>query len=141
MLHFSRWKIALILLVCFGSLFLSLPNFLNAKQRAKLPSWFPSQTVTLGLDLQGGSQLLLDVDFDTVLREQIVVLMDDVRNRLRQEKIGYRNLMIKDCKVAFSLRDDVPPGTNIEKVLHKIDPGLEISMAGMEVAAAHGEKW
>ena len=60
--------------------------------RDKLPDWLPKHAVNLGLDLQGGSQLLLEVDFDAYLRDQLTNLTDEIRNKFRDQKIGYRGL-------------------------------------------------
>ena len=60
MLTLSRWKLALVALaVVFGLLF-ALPNVLPKDMRENLPGFMPSKTLNLGLDLQGGSYLLLD---------------------------------------------------------------------------------
>ena len=56
-MHFSKTKIALILLVLVVGLGLAVPNLIPASQRSSIPSWLPSQGVTLGLDLQGGAYL------------------------------------------------------------------------------------
>lgn len=138
MLHFSRWKTTLILLSCLLAVALALPNFLKPEQRAHLPSWM-QRTVSLGLDLQGGSHLLLEVDFDAYLREQVAALTDDVRAKLRAEKVGYRNLAARGDAVAFSLREDAK--VDIGALLRKIDPELEVEASGQEVTASFSEAW
>ena len=65
MLHFSNFKITgIALLLLLGVLF-ALPNFMREETRLSLPGIIPSGTLNLGLDLQGGSHLLLSVDTDT----------------------------------------------------------------------------
>ena len=68
MLHFSRFKTALILGICLVGSLLSLPNLFTP---GTLPHWVPQPRVNLGLDLQGGSYLLLEVDMSSVIRERI----------------------------------------------------------------------
>ena len=51
--------------VCFAGLALAFPNLLSERTRESLPSWLPHKAVNLGLDLRGGSYLLLEVDHDT----------------------------------------------------------------------------
>jgi preprotein translocase subunit SecD len=61
------WKVFVILGVCFIGLILALPNMFSDETIAKLPSWMPKDRVTLGLDLQGGSHLLLEVKTSDVI--------------------------------------------------------------------------
>ena len=62
MIHLSRWKVTLLALsLVFGLLF-AVPNLLSPAQREALPGWLPKSVLNLGLDLQGGSYLLLEVD-------------------------------------------------------------------------------
>ncbi|MGE0723616.1 MAG: protein translocase subunit SecD, partial [Alphaproteobacteria bacterium] len=105
MLHFSRWKTIAVLAVCaFGVLF-SLPNLFSRSTIEALPSWVPHYQFNLGLDLQGGSHLLLEVDVGAVIRERLVNLQDTVRTTFRQPQIGYTDLAITGDAVTFAVRD------------------------------------
>lgn len=139
MLHFSRWKIALILLACGGAIIFALPNFLSKATRDALPGVLPTHTVSLGLDLQGGSHLLLEVDFAAFLREQLANLADDIRAKLRDAKAGYRNLSVRDNKVVFSLREDA--NIDVPATLYKIDPDLDVQVNGRDVSVGFSPKW
>ena len=66
MLHFSRLKILFISLTILIGLFFFIPNFLNTPSKI-----FPEKKVVLGLDLQGGSYLLLEVDSKPLFQEKI----------------------------------------------------------------------
>jgi preprotein translocase subunit SecD len=105
MVQIPRWQIILILVVLLGGLVLAFPNLLTRKTADELPSWVPHQQVNLGLDLQGGSYLLLEVDIEGVVREQMENLVDSIRLGLRQAKIGYRDLGVSGEAVVFTLRD------------------------------------
>ncbi|MEK6734572.1 MAG: protein translocase subunit SecD [Pseudomonadota bacterium] len=105
MSQFPRWKIILIALICLGGVVISLPNFLSSNSLKKMPNWFPKQTMNLGLDLRGGSHLLLEVDFPYYLREQVENLRENLRKDLRKERIGYTNLKVINDKIVFGLRD------------------------------------
>lgn len=61
MLYFSRWKAALIWLVVLIGIILAAPNFFSRETLAKLPAFVPTEQVALGLDLSGGSRLILQV--------------------------------------------------------------------------------
>lgn len=108
MINFPKWKIFLVVGVCLWGILQSIPNFLNEKQRAEY-KFLPSSTIKLGLDLQGGSHLLLQVDFKHYLAEHLDALLDDVRKNFRTEKIGYLNLAVKKTgdisAISFALRD------------------------------------
>jgi len=67
MLRFSSWKVAAILGVCLLGLVYSLPNLFPRAQMERMPDWLPHEQINLGLDLQGGSHLLLEVDLGAVI--------------------------------------------------------------------------
>lgn len=92
MLYFSRWKtISIWLIVLLGVLY-ALPNLMPESLREKMPSWAPSRPMTLGLDLQGGSHILLAVDRQDLVNERLTTVRDDIRTLLRDAKIGYTGL-------------------------------------------------
>jgi SecD/SecF fusion protein len=101
MLHFGRWKTAAILLVCLVGTLVSIPNLIP---RAAFPDWFPVRQVNLGLDLRGGSYLLLEVDLNTVVRERLDSMVDGARTRLRQGNIRYVNLAADAANRRMGLR-------------------------------------
>ena len=91
MMFFARWKQAAILLVCLLGVLVSLPNLLP---RSAFPDWAPVRQVSLGLDLRGGSYLLLEVDTSVLLRERLESLVEGTRRGLTQAqpRIGYTGL-------------------------------------------------
>ncbi|PSH66260.1 protein translocase subunit SecD [Phyllobacterium sophorae] len=64
MLYFSRWKTVLIWAVVLAGLILALPNVFTQDQLVNLPDWLPKKQLALGLDLEGGSRIGLQVDKD-----------------------------------------------------------------------------
>ena len=104
MLRFSRTKTLAILIVTLLGLLFALPNLLPASVRADLPSWLPHRTMTLGLDLQGGSYLLLEVDSAALRKERAAALREDVRQVLRDKHLGYVGLRASSTDVQFHLR-------------------------------------
>jgi preprotein translocase subunit SecD len=105
MLRFPPWKVALILGVCALGALLSLPNLFSREQMQRLPDWLPHEQINLGLDLQGGSHLLLEVDLQAVVDERLNTLLDDVRGMLRPARIGYRGLGIRGDAATLTLTD------------------------------------
>ena len=92
MLHFSRWKIISIVAATLLSIIYALPNFLPPGALDRLPSWWPKQAMSLGLDLKGGSYLLLEANVSQLKKEWFDQIEDDVRARLRKARIQYTGL-------------------------------------------------
>ena len=97
MLRFQARKAILVFLVLLFGCGLALPNLFTPETRASIeknaPSWIPRillpiHAVMLGLDLQGGSHVLLEIDRADLVRSQVTQLRDDVRRILREEKVG-----------------------------------------------------
>jgi len=88
MLQLSRWKIILVVLAAILGALYAMPNVLSQAQRDSLPGWLPHKTLNLGLDLQGGSYLLLEVDIAALAREQATNTVEDIRNALKSEAIA-----------------------------------------------------
>ncbi len=105
MVQIPRWQVVLILAVLLAGLAFASPNLLQRQTADELPGWLPSAQINLGLDLQGGSYLLLEVDIASVIREQLENLIDSTRAELRQAKIGYTGLGISGETMVFTLRD------------------------------------
>ncbi len=87
MLHFSRWKQTVILLICLAGVMLVLPNFFSKETLAQWPRWVPKAQLSLGLDLRGGAHLLLSMETADVRKDWLETLRDDARKRLRDAKI------------------------------------------------------
>jgi preprotein translocase subunit SecD len=108
MMYFSRWKAAAILGVCLLGLLLSIPNLVP---RSALPSWLPAPQVSLGLDLRGGSYLLLEVDLAAAVRERLESLVDAARTELRDARVQYVDLgsQAAERRMSVRVRDPAQP--------------------------------
>ncbi len=127
MLQFSNFKISGILLVIFLGFVFSLPNFVSEDTRSSWPNALPHNALNLGLDLRGGSHLLLAVDTDTVTREKLEALVGDVRNALREASIGYRGLGISERAVLFTVTDAAQQQAAIDAI-RGIDQGTLVGL-------------
>ncbi len=129
MLYFANWKIALICAVCALGVLLSLPNLFSPAFLETLPRWLPHKQVSLGLDLRGGSYLLLEVDVAAAQHERLNSIVDNVRNGLRDANIGYTGLEAEGDAITFTIRE---PGRieDARQALRKIDPDLTVDIAG-----------
>jgi preprotein translocase subunit SecD len=87
MLYISKWKALAILLTAFVFCLCAVPNFFADKTIATWPKWAQRHLV-LGLDLQGGSHILLEVDSAAVRKEKLEALREDVRRVLRDARVG-----------------------------------------------------
>ncbi|WP_127523743.1 protein translocase subunit SecDF [Mesorhizobium sp. Z1-4] len=105
MLYFSRWQSIAIWLVVLVGIAYAVPNLLPQSTRDALPDWAPKQPLTLGLDLRGGSHILLQVDRDSLLTDRLETVRDDVRTLLRDERIGYTGLSASGTSVQVRIRD------------------------------------
>ncbi|MEQ8265840.1 MAG: protein translocase subunit SecD [Parvibaculum sp.] len=109
MLHFDRWKVVLILLLCFAGIAYSSPNFISKSALEGVPEWLPHQQINLGLDLRGGSYLLLEVDTDSIVRDRLQNLIGEVRKALGDNRIPYTGLGLQGESVSVRITrpDDV----------------------------------
>ncbi|MBT6140312.1 MAG: protein translocase subunit SecD [Rhodospirillaceae bacterium] len=104
MLQFPAWKITLVLVLCLLGISFAAPNLGQDEWNVDGPGWLPGKKVSLGLDLQGGSHLLLKVDVDVVVRERLDAIVEVLRRELRKARIGYRELGVKGGAAGFVLR-------------------------------------
>jgi preprotein translocase subunit SecD len=105
MLHFSFTKVVMVFVVILASIFFALPNVIPADVRANLPfqTWW--KPMNLGLDLRGGSSLLLEVDTSAILKEQLADLEETSRSALRDARIAYRTIRAADESVYVTVND------------------------------------
>ncbi|MEQ1707053.1 MAG: protein translocase subunit SecD [Terricaulis sp.] len=84
MLQVAPWRLILVAVVLALGIVLALPNFVTERVRESLPAFMPRQAINLGLDLRGGSQLLLEVDVETLRRQQLDNIADQMATALRE---------------------------------------------------------
>ncbi|KRB40095.1 MAG: protein translocase subunit SecD [Pseudomonadota bacterium] len=134
MMNLSRWKVAAVVLsVIFGVLF-TLPNVLPQSVRDSLPAFLPKQTLNLGLDLQGGSQLLLEVDTDALRAERLTNLVEDVRTQLREANIPFAELRQVNGEVTVLINDPAQVNTAVNKLRTSVGAALAGVPGGRDVA-------
>src|SRR5215470_13053127 len=128
MLYFQPWKVLSILIICVLGVILSAPNLFNPGTLDGVPSWLPHKQISLGLDLRGGSHLLLEVDMNSVLRERLNAAIDSARTELRNARIGYTGLTIQGNQVVLAVRD-LDRLDDVRSLARKIDPELDPAVA------------
>ena len=88
----SRLKVLIVLGLCAWSVWGSLPNLFVSSQNSFFQKILPKKVLKLGLDLQGGSHLLLEIDTSEVQKTQSEHLLNSVRRVLRKKGFFYTNL-------------------------------------------------
>ena len=105
MMSLSRWKVILVVLATvLGALF-TLPNLLPDSAVQGLPGFMPKHRLALGLDLQGGSSLLLEVDTAALRAERLTNMIEDVRTTLGNEQIVFSDLGQVNGAVSVRITD------------------------------------
>src|SRR3954449_7558260 len=109
MLYFTRWKALAIILTALVVCLCAVPNFFPEAKVKSWPKWAQRHLV-LGLDLQGGSHLLLEIDSNAVKKDKLDQVRDDVRRALRDARIGYTGLNVRNdaVEVRISKETDLP---------------------------------
>jgi preprotein translocase subunit SecD len=115
MLYFTRWKALAIILTALVVCLCAVPNFLPEATVKNWPKWAQRHLV-LGLDLQGGSHILLEVDANAVKKDKLDQVRDDVRRALRDAKIGYTGLSVRNDAVEVRISKD----TDVQNALTKL---------------------
>jgi preprotein translocase subunit SecD len=121
MLFFTRWKAAGILLTALIVCLLALPNFVSEATLRKWPSW-AQRHIVLGLDLQGGSSLLLEVDTATVRKDRLQGIDDDVLRILRQNRIPFTGRAIHGNSVEVRITRESDVDTAVSKLRELSQP-------------------
>jgi preprotein translocase subunit SecD len=109
MLYFTRWKALATILTALVVCLCAVPNFFPEATVKTWPAWAQRRLV-LGLDLQGGSYLLLEVDANSVRKDRLEAVREDARKVLREARIGYTGLNVRNdaVEVRISKDTDVP---------------------------------
>ncbi|HWT57286.1 MAG TPA: protein translocase subunit SecDF [Rhizobium sp.] len=137
MLHFSRWKTLLIWLAAFAAIVIAAPNLLSEAQRSSLPGWLRQDRVTLGLDLQGGSHIVLKVERSDIVKDRLEEAVANVRNTLRGAGIRYTGLTGNDQTVTVRITDPAETQKAVDLLKPLTAPG---GRSGPEVALQQGEE-
>src|SRR5712664_4197929 len=121
MLYFTRWKALGIILTALLVCLCAVPNFFPEAKVKTWPAWAQRRMV-LGLDLQGGSYLLLEVDSNYVKKEKLEQIRDDVRRTLRDAKIGYTGLAVRNEAVEVRISRDTDAPNALAKLRELSQP-------------------
>jgi preprotein translocase subunit SecD len=105
MLYISRWKMLAIIVITLIVCSFAIPNFFPKDVVESWPKW-AQRHIVLGLDLQGGSHILLEVDAGAVRKEKVEALRDDVRRVVRENRLGSpASVTVRGNTVEFRVRE------------------------------------
>lgn len=135
MYKLSLQRIIMILAICVIGVFLSVPNFVK-DAKTKFPSWW--QPVNLGLDLQGGSSLLLEVDLDAALRDRMQNLEDSSRSALKEARVRYQKIDSNEKGLKIKIENTTARNKAISP-LRKMDSGLTVTTEGETLVVMYDE--
>src|SRR5258708_34687603 len=105
MLYFSRWKALAIILTALVVCLCAVPNFFSEARVKTWPLW-AQRHIVLGLDLQGGSYLLLEVDSNYVKKSKLDQVRADAQKVLREAKILYTGLAVRNDAAEVRISKD-----------------------------------
>lgn len=92
----------------------------------------------LGLDLQGGSHLLLEVDFNSYIHDQLMLMSDSIKRELREVRLGYKNFIISQNDIAFEIRN-ANELEQVVKAIRKIDTDINITPSNTSIHLSFSE--
>jgi len=107
MFDFPRWKVWSVSLIILAGILLAIPSLLPKSQVERWPAWLPSARINLGLDIAGGSQLLLEADIADATKQRLQAKEEEVTTELRrgEPKIAIGDVSTAGGKLSFVVRD------------------------------------
>lgn len=131
MVQISRWKIFLVLAVCFYGVAYSSPNLSGGALRSyiieNMPGWLPHKTVNLGLDLRGGAHLLYEVDMAKVFKERADILERDYIDYIKEEGLSQKNIATNKQGVRVVMETS-EGAQKLKNMIRKNDPRLYVKV-------------
>ena len=118
MLEFPRWKVWLVSLVVATGVLLSIPSLLAGTLYADAwPKWLPQYKISLGLDLAGGSHLLLEADANDAQKTRLQAMEDSVATELRRDpQIEVGDISTAGGRLSFMVRDPRQVDAAVERM-------------------------
>ena len=118
MLDFPRWKVWAVTLTILVGILLAIPSLLPKEQVERWPAWLPSARINLGLDIAGGSQLLLEADIADAGKQRLQAMEDTVTTELRrgEPRIDIGDVSTAGGRLSFIVRDPTQLDSAVERL-------------------------
>jgi SecD/SecF fusion protein len=126
-LQVSPWARIITLLIVLAGVVIALPNALPEKILNHYPSFLPKSSVSLGLDLQGGSYLLLEAQLEQVQKDKTEAMIGDIRAAFRKAHIGYTDLAGQGDSVSVKV-SDTARYDEAKKLIADLNPTVSTSL-------------
>ena len=126
MLDFPKWKIWAVMLPILVGILLAIPSMMSKEQASHLPGWMPDARINLGLDLAGGSQLLLEADARDAAKQRLAAKEEEVTTELRRgdPKVEISDVSTQDGRLSFMVRDPAQLDEAVERMRKLSQPIL-----------------
>jgi preprotein translocase subunit SecD len=138
MMNLSRWKVILVVLAAVLGAIFTLPNLLPASTTAALPGFLPKKTLALGLDLQGGSSLLMEVNVNALRAERLTQMIEDVRTTLTDAQIAFTDLGQVNGAISVRITDPARVNDAVNALRKTIGQPLAGTTGGRDVTVSTG---
>lgn len=139
MFGYSKIRAYSIIAVVLLGIVFAIPNFLPKSTYEQLPdnvkSWF--KPITLGLDLQGGSYLLMQVKTDDLIKEKLEGLSDGVRSTLRERKIRFSAMKVENDILTFKVLKSGDLSTVKDIIRKQENVPMDIQSTGNELTVSY----
>ena len=124
MLEFPKWKVWLIASVIAIGVLLSIPSLLAGSPYADAwPKWLPQYKISLGLDLAGGSHLLLEADANDAQKQRLQAMEDSVSTELRRDpRIDIGDISTAGGRLSFLVRNPAQVDAAVEHMRNLTRP-------------------
>jgi preprotein translocase subunit SecD len=124
MLEFPRWKVWLVTLVVAIGVLLSIPSLIAGTPVAgSWPKWLPQYKISLGLDLAGGSHLLLEADAQDAQKQRLQGMEDSVATELRRDpRIDIGDISTAGGRLSFLVRNPTQVDAAVERMRNLTKP-------------------
>ncbi|GAA3897545.1 protein translocase subunit SecD [Sphingomonas limnosediminicola] len=118
MLDFPKWKVWLVSIVVAIGVLLSIPSLIGGTPYASSwPKWLPQYKISLGLDLAGGSHLLLEADANDMQKQRLQSMEDSVSTELRRDpKIDIGDISTAGGRLSFMVRNPTQLDAAVERM-------------------------
>ncbi len=142
MFDFPRWKVWLVTLTILAGILLAIPSLLPKDQVERWPAWLPSARINLGLDIAGGSQLLLEADIGDAAKQRLQAKEEEVTTELRrgEPRIQIGDVSTAGGKLSFVVRDPTQLDAAFERMRTLTQPQGLTGNRDWEVSTVDGNR-